>query len=741
MSDDGSNDVEDIYDPEVENDPSTIRELGTEKQENQRYQAIYKQKQYPPGYKRYNARDNYTEVITQPPVSLKTGFQTIASSGRILFAANGPDIHSFDILEKTHLFTWSWPKQKNFPEIPEALTVVVDTNLPGWSLTVEEHEEQKQEQEAKEEPKTTGRSSKRRKTNNNTAVKLGDGEVDDSSSEEKPDDGMVGVIKDSSADEVDKLGPSPPQPVNPEIWPSGLESKDGKPDKKLLNNGKGLNVEGLKYEKSSERAPDEAPEGWTPDQKANWRRPDFRPRQRIDWKHQPSPSTSDVPMVQCLAVTADGKHVVAATGTDKTIWIFGHDGNGNLTLISERAMPKRPNAIAFANKDRLILCADKFGDVYALPLIERKGTPLKAKSTPSLLSRSATPATAKPFQSQANEQTVHSNRNRKALANQRKQALEKAKKEGTSTPGDPDNQTTDAAGQFDYKLIIGHVSMLTDIAVGRLPATDSKSGKTIHKEVIITADRDEHIRVSRGMPQSHVIDKFLLGHKEFVSRVHIPERYPSLLISGGGDSYVYIWDYVTGELRSKVEMRKDLTRKFDMDTDGEPPLAASGITSYYDTSIGQTRVFVICENTPKVFTFHLDDEQILRRPTEEILITKPEPSGRIHLAGNPLSLTTFNIGNDQGIVVTYDPSTAGQAIYNDAEPTFIQIIKPKGLSNPPEVEEVTAAKAVSEEIAFTFRPDWEKALYTIEPLRKNCFERTVKQKDEGGNWGSATSTG
>jgi hypothetical protein len=47
----------------------------------------------------------------------------------------------------------------------------------------------------------------------------------------------------------------------------------------------------------------------------------------------------------------------------------------------------------------------------------------------------------------------------------------------------------------------------------------------------------------------------------------------------------------------------------------------------------------------------------------------------------------------------------------------------------------------SEEIAFTFRGDWAKALYTIEPLRKNCFDRDISQKDEGGNWGAKTSTG
>jgi len=395
-------------------------------------------------------------------------------------------------------------------------------------------------------------------------------------------------------------------------------------------------------------------------------------------------------------------------------------------------MPKRPNAIAFANKDRTLLCADKFGDVYALPLIERKDVPLR--TTPALLSRSATPASAKPFYSQANEKTVHSKRNLAALENQKRQR----EKEGSSTPNNGVNPKKDPTGDFYHKLILGHVSMLTDIAVGRVQAVDPKSGKTLRKEVIITADRDEHIRVSRGMPQSHTIDKFLLGHKEFVSRIHVPERYPDILISGGGDSYIYVWDFVKGQLLSKQDMRSALVSKLDIDIDGDPPLAVSGITSYYDPAVGQTRVFVICENIPKIFTFHLGDQEA---PSAGPVIAQPKSAGRIILAANPLSITTFSTDTFQGIIVTYDPHAAGTTFYPGSHCPFIQIISPTGLSNPPQISELPVPDACSEEIAFTFRGDWERALYTVEPLRKNCFDRDISMKDNRGNWGAKTSTG
>lgn len=402
-------------------------------------------------------------------------------------------------------------------------------------------------------------------------------------------------------------------------------------------------------------------------------------------------------------------------------------------------MPKRPNAIAFANKDRTLLIADKFGDVYALPLIERKDVVLKA--TPALLSRSATPATTKTYQSQANEKTVHSKRNKQALENQKKQA----EKDGTSTPKakDGNNPKKDPTGDFYHKLILGHVSMLTDITLGRVQTLDPKSGKTFQKELIITADRDEHIRVSRGMPQSHVIENFLLGHKEFVSRIHIPARYPNFLISGGGDSCIYVWDYVAGQLLSKHSMREQLVTVLDADTEGEPPLAVSGIVSYHDKEIDQTRVFVICENIPKVFTFHLDAEQTPPPSTDGAQVPKPKLTGKIRVAGNPLGITTFATGGEQGIIVTYDRWTAGEDVYHESPSPYIQTISPRpNPSDPPKTAEIAVPGECTEEIAFTFRGDWEKALYGIEPLRKNCFDRDAAQKDgAAGNWGAKTSTG
>jgi tRNA (guanine-N(7)-)-methyltransferase subunit TRM82 len=198
-------------------------------------------------------------------------------------------------------------------------------------------------------------------------------------------------------------------------------------------------------------------------------------------------------------------------------------------------MPKRPCAIALTADDSTIICADKFGDVYSIPLLFADPSAIstgqeESNKTTALLTKSS-----KPFVSAANDLTVHSVRNRRALQNQMRQ------KHNISEKSEP---------QFERKLLLGHVSMLTDIAL------IERNGQNY----IITADRDEHIRISRGIPQAHVIEGYCLGHKDFVSRLCLPARKPNLLISGGGDDDICVWDWSLGKLLHKVNLRSQTER-------------------------------------------------------------------------------------------------------------------------------------------------------------------------------------
>ncbi|KAF8637615.1 hypothetical protein AX17_002684 [Amanita inopinata Kibby_2008] len=98
------------------------------------------------------------------------------------------------------------------------------------------------------------------------------------------------------------------------------------------------------------------------------------------------------------------------------------------------------------------------------------------------------------------------------------------------------------------KLILGHTSVLTSSLL------------SIDERYIITADRDEHIRVS-WYPQGYVIETYCLGHEKYVSAIHIPSFSPSMLISGGGDPMLKVWDWMSGTLQFEIPVL-DAVRPF-----------------------------------------------------------------------------------------------------------------------------------------------------------------------------------
>ncbi|KAK3397613.1 hypothetical protein B0T20DRAFT_438726 [Sordaria brevicollis] len=420
----------------------------------------------------------------------------------------------------------------------------------------------------------------------------------------------------------------------------------------------------------------------------------------------------ETPFVQGMYLTTDGRHLVAITGADKTIWVFEHDGAGNLKQLSQRAMPKRPCALALTPDNKTILSADKFGDVFSLPLLFTPAEPTAAAAaaTTTTTSEVATPeptpsAPATPVivpptdvakaqqlsvKPQANELTVHTLRNLKALENQ-KRCLERQKAAKLAAALQ--------ASQFEHTLQLGHVSMLTSVAVAVHPSHPNRT-------YIITADRDEHIRVSRGIPQAHVIEGFLLGHDEFVSRVCIPEKRGDVLISGGGDDDLFVWDWVSGSLLGKAAVLAEVKKA--LAAEEAEKVTKVAVTRIFDVQQGEkTQIFVICERIPLLLVYTLTSTNTL------------EHTQTLSLPGNPLDVEYLKA--ESKLLVSIDPNTSSETQEEEANNGGVSSILALSSDESSWKVAPTGGLKVTEsaEADNSLSPqDLQKLLYTTESLRK-----------------------
>lgn len=223
--------------------------------------------------------------------------------------------------------------------------------------------------------------------------------------------------------------------------------------------------------------------------------------------------------------------------------------------------------MAITPDNSTIICADKFGDVYSLPLLISTPLPGKTKETTPA---GESPAPTKVFVPSANDKTVHSQRNLKALENQ-------LRAENKPSPKD--------APIFEHTLLLGHVSMLTCIALAHVDG----------RGYIITGDRDEHIRISRTVPQAHVIENYCLGHKDFVSRLCIPKSQQKHLLSGSGDGTVKVWDYASGKILDDVKLQSYVLGASEENSSIEQKLVISGIASCDGLDGEDAPIAITCE--------------------------------------------------------------------------------------------------------------------------------------------------
>ncbi|KAL9031794.1 MAG: hypothetical protein Q9196_000221 [Gyalolechia fulgens] len=279
-------------------------------------------------------------------------------------------------------------------------------------------------------------------------------------------------------------------------------------------------------------------------------------------------------------------------------------------------MPKRPCAIAFTPDQKTILCGDKFGDVYALPLVQSQSEIFPIQSRADSTTERNIPSNEASYAPSASLRTVHTLKNRKALQHQLNSTSKKVSQKTM---------------EFEHQLLLGHVSLLTDIICVSMNRQDDLSSHD--RTYIITSDRDEHIRISRGMPQTHIIEGFCLGHTQFVSKLCVPSWDPQMLISGGGDDHLLVWDWLSGRTTHTVDLHRWVSDYIDRryagsDLLGPDPIdrdvvqtqhakiAVSDIHSIETvTAVGevQRHIIVAIEGVPAVFILRVAQNGAIER--------------------------------------------------------------------------------------------------------------------------------
>ncbi|KAI5798870.1 hypothetical protein EDC01DRAFT_649584 [Geopyxis carbonaria] len=383
--------------------------------------------------------------------------------------------------------------------------------------------------------------------------------------------------------------------------------------------------------------------------------------------------------ISALLTTRDGTHLVVATSEDKAVRVFSV-AEGKLELLSTRALPKRVGGLAFLENDTKLVVADKHGDVFLMPLI--------ITEMPSPVEKPQDPA---------GSGQLPAGPERDAEAARRRARTE-----------------IDYNLPYEHKFIIGHVSMLLAVYPVSLPADHpAAAGKA--KNWIITADRDEHIRVTR-YPQTFVIDQFLLGHESFVAKLLSPSWNRTGLISGGGDTYLVEWDWLSGRRVQRIDLAShvhSVLAKSTLSGDTEPmsvsttepgafKIAVNGLWELPHPNV--KGVLVGVEKVPALFIFTQSSAGLAY-------------TSKIPLTGNLLDVAV--IAPENRILVAMcplqGPSTLLQAYEFTSEGAWAKVEHPVVQS----VSDAVTTVNVPEHLEEAVRAN---VLYSVGTLRKEFSE-------------------
>ncbi|XP_077437046.1 tRNA (guanine-N(7)-)-methyltransferase non-catalytic subunit wdr4 [Vanacampus margaritifer] len=164
------------------------------------------------------------------------------------------------------------------------------------------------------------------------------------------------------------------------------------------------------------------------------------------------------------------------------------------------------------------------------------------------------------------------------------------------------------------ELKMGHLSMVLAVTV------------SLNDKYIITADRDEKIRVSHFC-SPYNIQSFCLGHKQFVSSLLVPSDDLHWLLSGSGDGTMKLWEYGTGQMLQSWDLNN-----LEETPDWTPRLENEGKVTvcHISSSPDGCHIAVQCDRVSTIHFFMLNQEN----KKKELV-----PHSRLSLPRCPLDMT------------------------------------------------------------------------------------------------------
>ncbi|KAK0525314.1 Pre-mRNA-splicing factor SYF2 [Tilletia horrida] len=255
------------------------------------------------------------------------------------------------------------------------------------------------------------------------------------------------------------------------------------------------------------------------------------------------------------AAISPDERLVAILGDDKVLHVYditaavaAADGGVNAfeqgKQVLVRPVPKRANTVLWEENSRHIVIGDRFGDIRVLPVDE--STQAAVRSVLEKL---------------------------EANANAPKDQPKGITKNPAAAAGGAESDDEDGDDPQDpwASPRVGHTSMLiAALLVGASPAPNADIARHI-----ITADRDEHIRISRWGPvrAGWVVENYLLGSDAFVGALALlPAEIAQatfgtpgaadgtgLLLASDGGRKIRVWNYLDKDCKTQQVAAADVS--------------------------------------------------------------------------------------------------------------------------------------------------------------------------------------